>query len=40
LRSNLISLGQLIETGHKIIMDDNWLEVVDKSSQRLVMKVG
>jgi len=29
-RSNLISLGQLTEAGHKVIMDDNWLEVYDK----------
>lgn len=39
LRSNLIDLGQLTKTGHKIIMDDDWLEVVEKSSQRLVMRV-
>jgi transposase InsO family protein len=39
LKSNLISLGQLTETGHKIGMDDDWLEVVDKLSGKLIMKV-
>ncbi|XP_066334496.1 uncharacterized protein [Miscanthus floridulus] len=39
LRSNLISLGQLIEIGHKILLDENELEVVEKQSDRLIMKV-
>ena len=40
LRSNLISLGQLTEAGHKVIMDDNWLEVYDKVRQKLVLRVS
>jgi len=39
LRSNLISLGQLTEIGHKILLDENELEVVEKQSDRLIMKV-
>jgi hypothetical protein len=40
LRSNLINLGQLTETRHRITMDDDWLEVFDKGSQKHVMRVG
>lgn len=39
LRSNLISLGQLTETGHRITLDDELLEVYDKQSDRMVMRV-
>jgi hypothetical protein len=39
LRSNLISLGQLTEIGHKIEMDDDYIEVIDKNKNRLIMKV-
>jgi transposase InsO family protein len=39
LCSNLVSLGQLTETGHRIEMDDDWLEVHDKVSSRLIMSV-
>jgi hypothetical protein len=39
LRSNLISLGQLTETGHRVVMDDDWLEVVEKSGQKLILRV-
>ncbi|CAD6268843.1 unnamed protein product [Miscanthus lutarioriparius] len=39
LRSNLVSLGQLTESGHRILLDDDLLEVVDKHSDRLIMKV-
>jgi len=39
LRSNLISLGQLTENGHQIVMDDDDLEVQDKISGKLIMKV-
>jgi hypothetical protein len=39
LRSNLVSLGQLTESGHRIEMDDDGLEVHDKMSQKLIMKV-
>jgi hypothetical protein len=39
LKSSLISLGQLTETGHRVIMDDDWLEVFDKRRERLVMKI-
>jgi hypothetical protein len=40
LKSNLISLGQLTEAGHRVIMDEDWLEVHDKINQRLVMRVS
>src|SRR6185312_17441273 len=39
LRSNLVSLGQLTETGHKIVMDEDELEVFIKNPWRLLMKV-
>lgn len=39
LHSNLISLGQLTESGHKIVMDDDLLEVMEKNPFRLIMKV-
>lgn len=39
LCSNLVSLGQLAETGHKVIMDEDELEVVHKNPWRLIMKV-
>jgi hypothetical protein len=39
LYSNLVSLGQLTETGSRVEMDDDWLEVHDKMSSRLIMKV-
>jgi hypothetical protein len=39
LRSNLISLGQLTELGHKILLDDDELEVVEKHSDRVIMRV-
>ena len=40
LRSNLVSLGQLIETGHRITLDDDELEVCDKQSDRMIMRVS
>lgn len=39
LRSNLISLGQLTETGHKVVLDDEMLDVFEKNPFRLIMKV-
>ena len=39
LRSNIVSLGQLTETGHKVIMVEDALQVLDKSHARLLMKV-
>lgn len=39
LKSNLISLGQLTESGHKITMDEDCLEVIEKCSQRVILKV-
>jgi hypothetical protein len=39
LKANLVSLGQLTETCHRINLDDDWLEVVDKVSGKLIMKV-
>ena len=38
LKSNLVSLGQLTEVGHRVVLDDDFL-VVDKMSGKLVMKV-
>jgi hypothetical protein len=39
LCSNIISLGQLTEVGHKVIMDAEHLRVYDNSPARLLMKV-
>ena len=39
LCSNLVSLGQLTETGHKIIIDEDKLEVYNKSPWQLIIKV-
>jgi hypothetical protein len=39
LKTNMLSLGQLTETGYRINLDDDWLEVIDKVSDRLMMKV-
>jgi hypothetical protein len=39
LKSNLISLGQLTEIGHKIVMDDDLIEVFEKSTMRMIMRV-
>ena len=39
LKSNLVSLGQLIEVGHSVSLDDDFLEVVDKVSGKLVIRV-
>ncbi|XP_062234089.1 uncharacterized protein LOC133931254 [Phragmites australis] len=39
LCSNIISLGQLIEVGHKVIMDAEHLRVYDNSPVWLLMKV-
>lgn len=36
---NMVSLGQLTETGHRVVMDEDVLEVFDKCPWRLVMKV-
>jgi len=39
LKSNLISLGQLTETVHRIVLDDDVLEVLEKNPFRMIMKV-
>jgi len=39
LKSNLVSLGQLTEVGHRVLLDDDFLEVFDKVSSKLVMRV-
>lgn len=39
LRSNLVSLGQLTEIGHIVVMDDDLIEVVEKSPERMIMRV-
>ncbi|XP_039840923.1 uncharacterized protein LOC120700756 [Panicum virgatum] len=39
LCSNLVSLGQLTEIGYKVVMDGAELEVFDKMSLKLIMKV-
>jgi len=39
LKSNLISLGQLTEIGHRIVMDDDEIVVTEKNPHRLIMRV-
>jgi hypothetical protein len=39
LKSNLISLDQLTEIGHRVLMDDDYIEVSEKNPFRLIMKV-
>ena len=39
LCSNLVSLGQLTERGHKFFIDKDELEVYNKDPWRLIMKV-
>ena len=39
LCSNLVSLGQLTEIGYKVVMDGAELEVFDKTSLKMIMKV-
>ena len=39
LCSNLVSLGQLTESGHKIVIDEDELEVYNKDPWQLIMKV-
>ena len=39
LKSNLMSLGQLTEVGHMVVMDEDYLEVVEKVTTKLVMRV-
>jgi hypothetical protein len=39
LRANLISLGQLIEIGHRVVMDDDEIIVSEKYPPRLIMCV-
>ncbi|KAI3435142.1 RRM domain-containing protein [Psidium guajava] len=39
LCSNIISLGQLTECGHKVIMDGGYLQVYNKDPVRLLMSV-
>ena len=39
LCSNLVSLGQLTESGHKVVIDEDELEVFYKDPCRLIMKV-
>ena len=35
----MVSLGQLTEIGYKVTLDEDCLEVLDKMSGRLLMKV-
>jgi len=39
LRSNLVSLGQLTEIGHRVVMDDDLIEVSEKNPERMIMRV-
>jgi hypothetical protein len=39
LKSNMISLGQLIEIGYRIVMDDDLTEVTKKKTMRTIMSV-
>ena len=34
-----MSLGQLIEIGHRVVMDDDFIEVCEKSLERMIMRV-
>jgi hypothetical protein len=40
LKSNLISLGQLLKIGHRIVMDDGLIEVSQKSTNRVIMRTA
>jgi hypothetical protein len=39
LKSNLVSLGQLTEIGYKVVMDDDKIEVIEKATCRVMIKV-
>ena len=39
LKSNLVSLGQLTEIGHRVLMDDDLIEVTEKNPERVIMRV-
>ncbi|CAD6266153.1 unnamed protein product [Miscanthus lutarioriparius] len=39
LKSNLVSLGQLTEIGHRVLMDDDLIEVIEKNPERVLMRV-
>lgn len=39
LKSNVVSLGQLTELGHRIVLGDDVLEVLEKYPVRLIMRV-
>ena len=39
LKSNLVSLGQLTEIGHRVVMDDDLIEVIDKNKMQTIMRV-
>lgn len=39
LRSNLVSLGQLTEIRHRVVMDDDLIEVAEKKPERMIMRV-
>jgi hypothetical protein len=39
LKSNLVSLGQLTEIGHRVVMDDDLIEVIEKSKMQTIMRV-
>jgi hypothetical protein len=39
LRANLISLGQLTEIGHRVVMDEDEITVSEKNPPRLIMSV-
>jgi hypothetical protein len=39
LKSNLVSLGQLTEIGHRVVMDDDLIEVAQKNPEKMIMRV-
>lgn len=39
LKTNLVCLGQHTKVGHKVVLDNDFLEVVDKVLTKLVMRV-
>jgi hypothetical protein len=39
LKSNLVSLNQLTEIGHRVVMDEDLIEVSEKNLERMIMRV-
>jgi hypothetical protein len=39
LKSNLVSLWQLTEIGHRVVMDDDLIQVAQKNPEKMIMRV-